>query len=113
MICSIDSLMGKLELRYTQLMIGVLTNFQWVHWSRNDGTFKARVYIMCTDRILKDSGKKIRRPSFMRKENGSELEPPTIYLQTDLKVSLKKRRDWYIFLEFNAVCTVLFYNKCC
>jgi hypothetical protein len=31
MIASIDSFMGKLELRYTQLMSGVLTNFQWAH----------------------------------------------------------------------------------
>ena len=43
MICSIDSLMGKLELRYTQLMRGVLTNFQWAQ-SRTDGTFNARLH---------------------------------------------------------------------
>ena len=42
MICSIDSLMGKLELRYSQLMRGVL-NFQWAQ-SRTDGTFNARLH---------------------------------------------------------------------
>jgi hypothetical protein len=87
-----------------------LTNFQWVHSSRIDSTFNARVYIICTDRILKDSEKKIWRSSFMRKETASELEPPTIYLQTDLQIPLQKRA-WYRFLEFNAACTVTYFTS--
>jgi len=87
MICSIDSLMGKLELRYSQLMRGVL-NFQWAQ-SRTDGTFNARLHYVHWQNI-KGFWKKDLKAFFYIQKNANELEPATINLQTD-KHPWKKR----------------------
>jgi hypothetical protein len=49
----IDSFKGNLKLQKTQLMKGVQTHFPSVQ-SRADGTSDASVYLLCTDKPLKE-----------------------------------------------------------
>ena len=79
--------------------------------SRTDGIFNARLHYVHWKNINGFGGeKKTGRPSFIYKENANELEPEIINLQKDKHPWKKKKRDWFRFLEFHAVCTVSYFK---